>query len=332
MKHNNIAIFIPHLGCKNSCSFCNQRTISGTQKSPTIKEVRDVLNKAALQIENKNDTEIAFFGGSFTAIDNEYMLALLETANEFVGDAGFSGIRISTRPDAINCDVLQTLKKYHVNAIELGAQSMSQEVLDANDRGHTTKDVLKSSELIKQFGFELGLQMMVGLFSATPEKDIATAEKIIELAPDTVRIYPTVILKHTKLCELFLDGRYKPISLETAVSLCAKLLVMFEQNSIKVIKLGLHASNEVQNEMVGGIYHPAFRELCEGKIYLDNAIAELKKSKFKSATLVVDKSAVSKMIGQKRCNINALADMGYKVHVCQGNDIPLYKVFVNEEV
>ena len=187
------------------------------------------------------------------------MVELLDAAQDFIGEDKFKGIRISTRPDYINYEVLELLKSHHVTAIELGVQSMSDEVLSANDRGHTSADVRHSAKLIKDFGFELGLQMMVGLYKSAVKLDTFTANELIKLQPKAVRIYPVAILEGTKLAELYKTGEYVPMELDSAVHLCADLLKLFQDNGIDVIRLGLHASDLVESQLVGGLYHPAFR-------------------------------------------------------------------------
>ena len=210
-------------------------------------------------------SEIAFFGGSFTAIDRDYMLTLLDAAKPYLKD--FGGIRVSTRPDNIDEEILCLLKEAGVTAIELGAQSMNDDVLRLNDRGHDSDAVRKSSELIKKFSFSLGLQMMTGLYGSSDKTDLETAREFIALSPDTVRIYPTVILKNTKLEELFVSGDYIPDTLEETVNLCSQLISMFEDNNISVIRVGLHSSETVEGSMLAGGYHPALRELCENRIF-----------------------------------------------------------------
>ncbi|MFZ2539208.1 MAG: radical SAM protein [Oscillospiraceae bacterium] len=330
MKHNNISIFIPHQGCNHACSFCNQNTISGTQKQPTPQDVTEILTQLIDIIKNKADTEIAFFGGSFTAINRQYMLSLLEAANEFVGDDKFFGIRISTRPDAIDDEILSILKQYNVTSIELGAQSMCDDVLTLNNRGHFASDVVNASKLIKEYGFSLGLQMMVGLYGDTVNGAYFTASEIAKIMPDTVRIYPTVILKGTKLGALYLSGEYKVMSLETAVCLCADLLSFFKENKIKVIKLGLHASNDVEADMLGGIYHPAFKELCENKIYLQKAVEILLNHNSPNVIIYVKLGNVSKMVGQKKINIEKLSHMGYNVKVMEKKELNDYEIIVKD--
>ncbi|WMJ23684.1 radical SAM protein [Paludicola sp. MB14-C6] len=332
MKHKNIAIFIPHVGCKNDCSFCNQRTISGTIQPPTKDEVRDILLKASNDIQEKSSAEIAFFGGSFTAIPKKYMQDLLSVANEFIGNGKFSGIRISTRPDCISQEILELLKQYNVTAIELGAQSMDDTVLQANDRGHTAQDVIEASKLIQQNHFELGLQMMVGLYQDSRASVIKTAKEIVKIYPDTVRIYPTVILKGTKLAYLYQSGEYCPMPLQEAVSICAELLELFDNNDIKVIKLGLHASADVERDMTGGIYHPAFRELCENEMFYKKALKLIKDSNQTNVIIEVHGKNLSKMIGQKKSNLLKLKELGIQARVLENNNLTKNQIIIKKDV
>lgn len=319
MSHSNISVFIPHKGCPNCCSFCNQRTISSTAEPPGSEKVKKMLEDACPKLQNPSDTEIAFFGGSFTAVERSYMISLLEAAQPFLDEYGLAGIRVSTRPDKIDREVLDILKKYGVTAIELGAQSMRNEILSMNDRGHTAEDVRNASRLIKEYGFELGLQMMTGLYGASPEDDSFTANELIRLKPDTVRIYPTVILGGTRLADLYQSGVYKPIPFDEEAELCADIMQRFEDNGIRVIRLGLHASEEVEGQAVGGYYHPAMREICLGIIFrkkIENALAE--KGRYK---IYVAPKAVSMAIGQKKCNTEYFKKLGYDVKICADNEL-----------
>lgn len=294
------------------CSFCNQHTISGSQSVPHAFDVMQACEKAVASGVDIHETEIAFFGGSFTAIERSYMLELLQAAKPYV-DTGFKGIRISTRPDCINDEVLSLLKDYGVTTVELGAQSMDDSVLSLNDRGHTKDDVVTASRLVKRYGFTLGLQMMVGLYGSTPQLDIKSAEEIIALAPSEVRIYPVVILDKTKLGDLYKSGIYKPYSLEKATQICAQLLDMFEHKGIRVIKLGLHASEIVEADMLGGLYHPALRELCEAERF-KKLMSELIGDD-KRVTFTVKPSDLSKALGQKRSNIGYFRSLGIDVQI-----------------
>lgn len=307
MKKGNISIFVPHNGCPQQCSFCNQKTITGQAYQPAAKDVDEAVQKA---LRKKGyEFEIAFFGGSFTAIDRAYMNELLDAAEPYVKNGAVKGIRISTRPDYIDDEILTLLKAKGVTAIELGAQSMDDEVLSANMRGHTAEDVVNASTLIKSYGFELGLQMMTGLYLDTDEKDIETARKIIELKPATVRIYPTVVLKGTYLEELY-DGKiYRPSAVDDAAALCTKLLPMFEEEKIKVIRLGLHSSEEIKKNMVAGAFHPAFGEIVQSRFML-NKVLEYPPDSYE---IFVSPKTVSKLKGNQKRNVYFLMENGYNV-------------------
>lgn len=305
MKRGNISIFIPHMGCKNRCSFCNQRAITGVVNKSDIEK--------SVMLANNPEAEIAFFGGSFTLIEHDYMIDLLKSATEFVNKGLAKSIRFSTRPDGITKEILDEIKKYPVTTIELGCQSMCDDVLEANRRGHTAEDIRKASALIKEYGFNLGLQMMVGLYKSDNEKDILTAKEIVALKPSCVRIYPTVVIKNTMLEKLYNSGEYTPLSLEEAIDVCAVLLEMFNKENIPVIRLGLH---EVEDN-IAGPFHPAFGELTVNKLMLNKVLTLLcDKGSYK---IFVNKSFVSKMVGQKRKNIEILNQMGYNCNVCVDN-------------
>lgn len=333
MKHSNISLFVPHAGCPNQCSFCNQKTISGSVNELTTEEVRKTLLEAEKSGLSKENTEIAFFGGSFTAIDRAYMVSLLDEAKPFIDKGAFSGIRISTRPDAIDREVLTLLKKYGVTAIELGAQSMDDDVLLSNRRGHNKEDVKKASLLIKEYGFSLGLQMMTGLYKSTRKKDIETAKELIRLKPETVRIYPTIVLENTHLAELLESQLYTSPTLEETVSLCAELLELFYENNIKVIRLGLHSGGNVTDGYLSGPYHPAFGELCESEIYLKKIRKKLfeiykieNNSEIKNVTIYVNQKEISKATGQKGKNKELLLSDGFKVTIKGKNELEKYEI------
>ncbi len=243
------------------------------------------------------------------------MISLLSVASEYTDR--FKGIRISTRPDCIDEEVLCILADYHVTAIELGAQSMNDEVLRLNHRGHNSDAVRRASQLIKDHGFSLGLQMMTGLYGSTDSKDVDTAKEFISLNSDTVRIYPTVVLEGTELARLWSEGAYTPPDADSAVDLCASLIPMFENAGINIIRVGLHSSETMEQKIVAGAYHPAFRELCENRIFLKIIIDTLKQNCIRKGEINVFVSPlqVSKFIGQKKSNLTALYAMGYSVRV-----------------
>ena len=328
MKHINIALFIPDEGCPHRCSFCNQKTITGTSKRP---QPNDVISACETALNGKKDVsggEIAFFGGSFTAIERGYMLSLLKCAKSYLDRGLFKGIRISTRPDCIDESVLALLKEYKVTSIELGCQSMDDEVLFLNERGHTAAQCENACRLVREYGFELGVQMMTGLFGDTGEKALKTAQRLIALRPDTVRIYPTVVLKNTALERLYAEGRYRAQTLEEAVALCSRLLKMFTQGGIKVIRLGLHSGGGVEENYVAGAYHPAFREKCESRLYRENIEKLLSENKVQKgeATVFVSPRYLSQAKGQKKENITYFKEHGYNINIVTKENIEQYEV------
>lgn len=307
-KNSIIPVFVPHLGCPNDCVFCNQRRISGHMSPADAETVKNAIENAAALTPSGTKRQLAFYGGSFTAIPDGQQLELFEAARPYLEDGTISSIRLSTRPDAIDGAVLARLKRYGVTTVELGAQSMCAEVLKLSGRGHTASDVENSSRLIKAAGFELILQMMTGLPGDTDERSIETARRIIALRPDGVRIYPTVIVHDTALYDLWKAGRYAEHTVEDAVRVCAKLTAMFDEANIPIIRMGLNPTEDLSGgDAVGGAYHPALGELVRSRMMLDKARQLLAGAPHgSSVTLGVNRSDVSKMAGQHRSNINTL--------------------------
>ena len=300
MKHGNISVFIPHLGCPHDCVFCNQRRISGTKIPPAPHEVDEIVAQALSIAGGGRDYEIAFFGGSFTAIERGYMIALLDSVQKYRDKV--KGIRVSTRPDAIDEETLEILKEKGVTDIELGVQSMDDRVLSACERGHTAQDTVNASRLIRSFNIGLGHQMMTGLPKDTADGAVYTAKEIIKMHPDTVRIYPTLVMRDTALEQMYKSGAYTPQTVDEAVTLCSELIPMFEDAGVSVIRVGLH-SDGIENGLVAGPFHPAFGELCESRIYrklMQNAIDNAESF---GGSIYVAESELSKAIGQHRENI-----------------------------
>ncbi|WP_066459657.1 elongator complex protein 3 [Anaerotruncus rubiinfantis] len=316
MKHANLSIFVPHAGCPHRCSFCNQKSISGAADCPSGGDVIALCEAQAARMQNR-EGEIAFFGGSFTAIDREYRTELLEAAAPFVHNGMFRGIRISTRPDCIDPETLAVLKSYGVTAIELGAQSMDDKVLRENGRGHTAWDVEHAARLILEGGFALGLQMMTGLWGADDESDLTTAQRLAALGPQTVRVYPTLVMEGTRLARLYRNGYYRPQTFEGAVVLGARLLEYFTERGIRVIRMGLHAEGTLEAGLLAGPYHPAFRELCEGRL-LQNRIRGLLEGKAPGNFILrTAPRNVSKIMGHGACGIVQLRELGYNIRLRQ---------------
>ena len=327
MKHTTIALFVPHKGCPHQCVFCNQKSISGESRSITASDV-DSAVQTALKNPYLNGAEIAFFGGSFTAIDRDYMLSLLNAAQKHTDGEKITGIRISTRPDAIDSEICGILSRHGVTAVELGAQSMSDKVLLMNRRGHTAADVVNAMKLLKEYGFETGLQMMTGLYGSDAQESVDTAKKIIALDPDTVRIYPTVVMENTHLAELYASGEYIPQTVDEAAQICAQIIPMFEDAGIRIIRVGLHSGGGVEGGMLAGAFHPAFREICESRIYLQK-IKSLLAAKG-NYTVLVPKGALSQAIGQKRSNLIYLENQGYNCKITESDTLVKHQVLVKE--
>ena len=300
-----LPLFIPHLGCPHDCVFCDQRRISGQRSPVTAAEVT-----AALEALESSVDELAFYGGSFTALPMAEQTALLDAAQPYLQSGKVGRIRVSTRPDAIRGEVLDLLRSRHVETVELGAQSMDDAVLRASGRGHTAADTVRASQLLRERGFHLMLQMMTGLPESTEASDVATGEKLAALHPDGVRIYPTVILRGTPLEALWRRGTYREHTVEDAVRVCARLLPVFEKAGIPVIRLGLNPTGALSGgAAVGGAYHPALGELVKSRVYLNKARKLLSASKHEEDVILgVCKNDVSQMTGQHRCNLAALTD------------------------
>jgi histone acetyltransferase (RNA polymerase elongator complex component) len=339
-RESIIPVFVPHLGCPNDCVFCNQRRISGSQTPATAQDVKNAIENAAALLPKGVKRQLAFYGGSFTAIPTAEQLSLLGVAKEEMDRGNISSIRLSTRPDAIDGEILNRLESFGVETIELGAQSLDDEVLLLSGRGHTAEDVERASRLIKQRGFKLILQMMTGLPGDTPEKSIATAKKIAALEPDGVRIYPTVIVRDTALYDLWQAGRYKEHTVEDAVEVCARLVPIFDKAGIPIIRMGLNPTEELSNgSAVGGAYHPALGELVKSRIMLNEARELLQGVPENSlVTLAVGKGKTSQMVGQHRQNIAALCSefslAGLKVKEIdtKTQNIKIFSVEINDRV
>ena len=316
-KQYIIPIFVPHLGCPNDCVFCNQKSISGQTKQVTKEDVKNIIEEHLKYIKKDSKVEVAFFGGSFTGIEEEKQVELLSTAYEYIKQKKVDSIRISTRPDYIDKKTLKRLKKYKVKTIELGVQSANDYILKKAGRGHTFEDVIKASKLIRWYGFDLGHQMMVGLPESTTVDEINTAKQLIKLKPKMVRIYPVLVIKNTKLEKDYNDGKYKPLTVTQAVEVCKELVKLFVKKHIEVIRIGLQPTDTITNpdndksEVVAGPFHPAFRQLVESGMWYDVIVEKIKQlnTKVKEVVVTVNPADVNNVIGQRKDNINNLRDV-----------------------
>ncbi len=304
-RHINIPVFIPHLGCPNMCVFCNQKTISGTVEFDRG-SVRGLIDEALSTIPSDAETEIAFFGGSFTGIDRDLMLYLLQLADEYVKADRVSGIRLSTRPDYINDEILEILRRYPVHTVELGIQSMDDCVLLASRRGHTAEQSREACRAVKASGFELIGQIMTGLPGATTESEVATALEICRMDADGARVYPTVVFRDTELCRMAETGEYRVADEDEIVRRTKDVLAVFAEQNVPVIRVGLCASENLADDSMvwGGANQSAVGELAMGELYMDVITRELKQAAVTGGrvTLAVPRGEVSKAIGQKRKN------------------------------
>ena len=327
MRKINIPIFVSHQGCPNDCIFCNQKKITGVYKKEKYEEIKEKIKTYLETADIDSEIEISFFGGSFTGIDISEQNLYLQTAGEFFSDKRVTGIRISTRPDYINDEILKNLISKGVTTIELGVQSMNDKVLELNKRGLDHTATLRAVELIRNYPFKLGLQMMVGMYGSNEELDMFTCDELIKLKPDFVRIYPTVVIKQTELFELYNNNVFSPYSLDEAVRISANMLKKFSAENIDVIRIGLMAGEDINEKNVFGPYHSSFRELVESYIYYEKIKNDLLKIKSSDIIIYCNPKNISKITGNKRSNIikltNELKLNSIKVI---GADIPDYVI------
>ncbi len=312
MKQLIIPIFVIHKGCPNRCVFCNERIAAGNYSDRTTGETVRAVCNLHLEKGNRKFDQIAFYGGNFTGIDRAHQIELLKAAQDYVDKGMIGSIRLSTRPDYIDDERVALITGYGVSTVEIGAQSMVDEVLEASGRGHSSEDVRKAVRLLKEAGIETGVHLMAGLPGDSRDRFGYTVNEIISLKPDMVRIHPTIVFKDTPLEDAYREGRYLPITLEDAVELCKGALLKFQGAGIPVIRLGLHTTKEMMSDenIIAGPFHPAFKSLVEGSIFLDMA-KELLKSMYggsRDVIFSVSPRDVSNFRGMKSCNIQILKE------------------------
>lgn len=314
-RHVIIPVFIPHRGCTYRCIYCNQVKITGVSQVIDPKKIEELVYRYLRYNPEGPKPEIAFYGGSFTALDEKEMISYLKAVYPLVDKGVVEGIRVSTRPDAISPGILKVLKGLGVNKVELGVQSLDREVLLAAGRPYDPQVVYRSSLQVKEAGLKLGHQIMIGLPLSNREKEMETTRKVIEMKPDMVRLYPTLVFRGTKLEEMYRKGEYLPWSLNQALKTCALMLIRLEKAGIKVIRTGLQPSEEVslKGEVIDGPFHPAFGEMVESTIFRWQAYCALSKflkgGRAREVELFVNRRDLSKMIGQKRCNVFWLEEL-----------------------
>lgn len=302
-----IPFFIPDAGCPHQCVFCSQKTITGRREALAASKIPSVISTFLKTRQKKTPVEVAFYGGSFTALPLDVQQQYLREVLPFIENGRIKSIRVSTRPDCIDEERLVFLKEYHVRTIELGAQSMDNTVLTLAGRGHMSSHTINAVGMLKKHGLLMGLQLMVGLPGDSASSFANTIFDSIKLKPDFVRLYPLLVLKDTPLEALYRSGEYHPLSLDNAVMLCSRALLQFEEAGIAVIRIGLQPTEDLEKPgaILAGPYHPAFRQLVETSIMLKYMQEALRQGPLKKdhATFRVHPSMVSSLIGQKRSAI-----------------------------
>ena len=312
-----IPLFVPQEGCPHKCVFCNQDRITGLDEQVTSQIVRKTINEYLETIDNsKAIVEVSFFGGTFTGIKEEKQKEFLSIAKEYKDKGLIKKIRLSTRPDYINDYILNYLKEYSVDIIELGVQSLDSEVLKKAGRGHTVEDVVKASKLIKEYNIILGHQIMPGLPGDTFETDIKTVECSLQMNPDICRIYPSLVIKDTPMEIMYKRNTYIPYTLEEAVEISKVMYDMYRNAGVNVIRIGLQPTDK---DVISGPFHPAFRELVEGSLIIDKIIENTKNiSEF---TIEINSKDISKLYANKKLYFNKLKALNKKVEVKQSDNI-----------
>lgn len=309
LRHSNIPIFLPQLACPHQCIFCNQNHISSQTNVPTPHETQTIIERNLATIPQNYDIQIAFFGGSFTCLPLGTQESYLQVAQPFIKNGSVSGIRISTRPDYIDDDILSMLKRYHVTDIELGAQSTNNTVLKLSGRGHDRNAIQKASKRINAHGFQLGLQMMLGLPGDTLETALQTARDIITFGAKTTRIYPTLVVADTPLAKLYTQGKYTPLTLSEAVTWTSRIYTLFVEKNITVLKVGLHPNKDFTSNkyLLAGPFHPSFKELVLTELW-NKRFENLMQNdcKIKNISIFVPKDEINNAIGYDSKNRNEL--------------------------
>ncbi len=326
MRHINIPVFIPHEGCPNACVFCNQRSISGTQQFD-VSEVDKIISEALSTVGDDDICEIAFFGGSFTGIDRDLMLYLLGVAQSYVDKGRVQSIRLSTRPDYIDDGIIKDLKKFSVQTVELGLQSMCEHVLRASGRGHSAECARGACRLLKEAGFLLIGQMMLGLPSSSAEDELYTAKEIAAMGADGARVYPTVVFYDTELCHMTERGEYLPLTEREAVLRTKNVLDVFDKAGVPCIRVGLCASDNLSDssKVMAGANHSAIGEMAMGELYFERICRAVEECGYRGGelTVYVARGCVSKAVGQKKVN---------KLRICQKYDFKRIKVLEKNQI
>lgn len=335
-KHFIIPIFVPHKGCPHDCVFCNQKRITGQGSFVDSAFVENEISKLLGTIPTSDRVvEVSFYGGSFTGLPVQEQICLLKPAKKALDNGSIDAIRLSTRPDYIDRYILETLKHYGVSIIELGVQSMDDNVLKLSNRGHTAADVYRASDLIKDYGFILGLQMMVGLPGDCKERDLKTADEFIKINPRMVRVYPALVIKETYMEDMYRKNQYTPLTVDEAVDICSELYLKFEGAHIKIIRMGLQPTENITygKDIVSGPFHPAFRELVESKIINDIIKYLYKKQENEIMNFHVNERTISKIYADKKKYFNIMLNeiRPGNVNIIRDNNVPFNSIEMSHD-
>jgi len=328
LKHYTIPIFIPQLACPFQCVFCDQERISGRGHVPDIAETKRTIEEYLESFpKGQKHVEIGFFGGTFTGIEREEQERYLKSAHFYLEKGLVQGIRLSTRPDYIDEPGLHLLKTYGVTTIELGAQSLDDDVLTKAARGHTAGDVEMASRMIIAAGFRLGLQMMIGLPGDTKQKALETAKRIIALGADETRIYPLLVIKGTTLEQWYNQGKYQPLSLEETLDWLKELIPLFEDSGVEVTRVGLHSSVglEAGKELIAGPYHPSIRELAMTEVWWDRLKGIVHRAEGQTVSISVHPSQYNFAIGYYGKNRKRLSEFIKNVKFLKDKELKMNK-------
>ncbi len=308
-----IPIFIPHRGCPHDCLFCNQQKISGAKREGAEVQVAETIEEWLEYQSDRTEVQVAFFGGSFTCMDKNDQVELLEAVQPFIADGRVGSIRCSTRPDCIHPETINLLQKYNVTTVELGVQSLDDGVLQKARRGHSSIDCEKAFRMLKKGGIEVGIQLMPGLPGDTTYLFLKTVNKVIALGPDFVRIYPCIVVSDSGLEKLFAAGGFQPLSLEKAIAISGFCYSKFKMAGIDVVRMGLQPSTSLAKSVIAGPYHPAFGELVQSRLWLNRIKKKLMDLKAgEKLEMYLSHRDLSSVIGQHKINIKRLEELGYK--------------------
>jgi len=322
-KNYTIPIFIPEKACPFRCVYCNQYSIANKIQSPSIEEVKEIIENYLKTFPAHGIKRLGFFGGNFTGISIEAQNQYLEVVSPYIELNRIESIMLSTRPDYISEEILDNLKRYQVETIELGVQSLDDEVLIKSGRGHSVDDVKNASALILKKGFKLGLQMMIGLPADNFEKTMKTAQGIIDMGAHFTRVYPTLVIKDTALETMYKSGKYTPLSLEQAVEWCKHLMKLFDKNSVTILRMGLHPSEGliIGDSLVAGPFHISFKELVLSALWKDILEEALIGKHGEIIVIEVSSKSINAAIGFKSSNKKYLLDKYGSISFKINNDL-----------